>query len=62
MLIFDFNYSNFKCDLEIFAAAFFYADDMVLLAPSLRGLTTLLKICGDLFRVENALKLFTQSH
>ena len=43
----DFNYSNFEFDLGIFAAAFFYADDMVLLAPSLRGLTTLLKICGD---------------
>ena len=33
--------------LGIFAAAFFYADDMVLLAPSLKGLSTLLKICGD---------------
>ena len=30
-----------------FAAALFYADDMALLAPSLRGLGHLLAICGD---------------
>ena len=33
--------------LADFAAAFFYADDMVLLAPSLRGLDSLLRICGE---------------
>ena len=33
--------------LEYFAAAFFYADDMAILSPSLRGLGSLLKICGD---------------
>ena len=33
--------------LESFAAALFYADDMAILAPSIRGLQTLLKICGD---------------
>ena len=30
-----------------FAAALFYADDMALLAPSLRGLSCLLSICAD---------------
>ena len=30
-----------------FAATLFYADDMAILAPSLRGLESLLKICGD---------------
>ena len=33
--------------LSHFAAALFYADDMAILAPSLRGLESLLKICGD---------------
>ena len=33
--------------LADFAAAFFYADNMVLLAPSLRGLDSLLRICGE---------------
>ena len=31
----------------VFAAAFFYADDMVILAPSLKGLEKLLVICND---------------
>ena len=31
---------------EIFAAALFYADDMAILAPSIRGLERLLDICG----------------
>ena len=31
---------------SFFAAALFYADDMALLAPSLRGLESLLSICG----------------
>ena len=30
-----------------FAAALFYADDMAILAPSIRGLKSLLKLCGD---------------
>ena len=30
-----------------FAAAFFYADDISVLAPSLHGLEFLLKLCGD---------------
>ena len=33
--------------LSQFAASFFYADDMVILAPSIRGLKALLSICGD---------------
>ena len=33
--------------LANFAAALFYADDMAILAPSIRGLGSLLKICGD---------------
>ena len=33
--------------LESFAAALFYADDMVVLAPSIRGLRALLRTCGD---------------
>ena len=32
---------------KAFAAAIFYADDMAMLAPSLKGLQQLLKICGD---------------
>ena len=32
---------------EIFAAALFYADDMCILAPSLKGLQKLLNICGS---------------
>ena len=31
---------------DIFAAALFYADDMAILAPSIKGLESLLKICG----------------
>ena len=31
--------------LAIFAAALFYADDMAILAPSVKGLTTLLTVC-----------------
>ena len=33
--------------LDNFAAALFYADDMAILAPSMRGLSSLLKICGE---------------
>ena len=33
--------------LSLFAAALFYADDMAILAPSLRGLTSLLKVCNE---------------
>ena len=33
--------------LSTFAAALFYADDMAVLAPSIHGLQSLLKICGD---------------
>ena len=33
--------------LYYFAAALFYADDMAILAPSVKGLTTLLEICGN---------------
>ena len=33
--------------MSVFAAAFFYADDMVILAPSLKGLEKLLVICND---------------
>ena len=32
---------------DIFVAALFYADDMAVLAPSIKGLEFLLKICGD---------------
>ena len=34
-------------DFGIFAAALFYADDMALLAPSIKGLVTLLDLCND---------------
>ena len=33
--------------LTHFAAALFYADDMTILAPSIRGLESLLNICSD---------------
>ena len=33
--------------LHYFAAALFYADNMAIMAPSVKGLITLLKICGD---------------
>ena len=32
---------------SIFAAALFYADDMAVLSPSIRGLEAMLKICGE---------------
>ena len=32
--------------LDVFAAAIFYADDMAILAPSLKGLQKLLDLCG----------------
>ena len=33
--------------LGVFAAALFYADDMAIMAPSIKGLCVLLKACGD---------------
>ena len=33
--------------VDSFAAALFYADDMAILAPSIRGLQSLLEICGE---------------
>ena len=33
--------------ISAFAAAFFYADDMALLAPSLKGLQKLIDICNE---------------
>ena len=33
--------------LDYFAAALFYADDMAILAPSVKGLRALLRICGE---------------
>ena len=33
--------------LSVFAAALFYADDMAILAPSIKGLTKILTICND---------------
>ena len=33
--------------LDVFAAALFYADDMVIMAPSIKGLKYLLEICGQ---------------
>ena len=33
--------------LDIFAAAILYADDMAILAPSIRGISSLLLLCGD---------------
>ena len=33
--------------LRIFAAALFYADDMAMMAPSLKGLQSLLDLCGN---------------
>ena len=33
--------------LNYFASALFYADDMAILAPSVKGLESLLKICGE---------------
>ena len=33
--------------LTHFAAALFYADDMAILAPSIKGITCLLRICGE---------------
>ena len=33
--------------LDMFAAALFYADDMAILAPSIKGLTALLKVCEE---------------
>ena len=33
--------------LGIFAAALFYADDMAIMAPSLKGLQSLLDLCGN---------------
>ena len=32
---------------ELFAAALFYADDMAIMAPSVKGIQTLLNICGE---------------
>ena len=33
--------------LRLFAAALFYADDMAIMAPSMKGLETLLRVCGE---------------
>ena len=33
--------------LEMFAAALFYADDVAILAPSIKGLSALLNVCSD---------------
>ena len=33
--------------LNVFAAALFYADDMAILSPSIKGLQQLLDICGS---------------
>ena len=42
--------SNRGCYVNnVFMAALFYADDMALLAPSIKGLSLLLKICGDYY-------------
>ena len=47
-LLYELQKSKIGCYYGIyFAAALFYADDMALLAPSLRGLESLLSICGN---------------
>ena len=40
--------SNIGCYyLDLFAAAIFYADDMAILAPSIRGISLILSLCGE---------------
>ena len=47
-LLLDLKHSGYGCHLgDTFTGALFYADDITLICPSLRGMNCMLKICSD---------------